>query len=185
VRARLERAGGSTRLQPAPARPARQHYGPRAVSSFLPALTRKAFEKFGFASVALVTDWERIVGPEMAACSAPERLSWPRQPSGRAGQVPGERPAARLLLRVAGARAIDLQHQSRQLIERVNAYFGYRAVEEVRFVQGPVARNRDVAHEGREPPPPVADPSPCVASVADEGLRSALARLEARIRAHR
>ena len=49
----------------------RQPLPARAVSSYLPQLTRKAFEKYGFASTALLTDWPSIVGEDIASYTAP------------------------------------------------------------------------------------------------------------------
>lgn len=164
--------------------------GPRSLSAFLPRLTRKAFQKYGFASAALVTDWSTIVGAEVASYTAPERLKWPRLPEAYADDGPAARtrPGATLVIRVDGGRALELQYRSRQLIERVNAYFGYRAVAELRFLQAPVARIRDeqrMEQRVHEPVTPAAAASPAVEAVENPALRSALARLEARIRAVR
>src|SRR5215467_6870743 len=86
-------------------------YGVKAVGSFLPALTRKAFEKYGFSTAALVTDWMAIAGRELAAYTAPERLTWPRgpaRPDAETGDGRG-RQGARLVLRVDGGRSLDVQ----------------------------------------------------------------------------
>src|SRR4051794_32324247 len=53
-------------------------YGVKTVGSFLPGLTRKAFEKYGFSAASLITDWATIAGRELASYTAPERLKWPR-----------------------------------------------------------------------------------------------------------
>ena len=37
-------------------------FGVKAVGSFVPRLTRKAFEKYGFSAATLITDWPTIVG---------------------------------------------------------------------------------------------------------------------------
>ncbi len=113
----------------------------RAVSGYIPQLTRKAFEKYGFASVALLTDWANIVGSDVASFTAPERLKWPRGVDAFDETEPGNerRPGATLVLRVDGPRAIELQHKAHLIIERINASFGYRAVAELRFVQAPIA----------------------------------------------
>ena len=50
------------------------------------------------------------------------------------------------MLRVEGPRAIEVQHRSGKILERVNTYFGYRAITEMRIVQAPVVR--------AEPPSP-------------------------------
>ena len=68
---------------------------------------------------------------------------------------------ATLVLRVDGPRAIEVQHRSGKILDRVNTYFGYRAVAEMRILQAPVVR------AGRPPPaPPALDP----------GLRPGLGR---------
>ena len=164
-------------------------HGVKAVGSFLPALTRKAFEKYGFSTATLVTDWVRIVGRELAAATAPERLRWPRgvAPADVEGNAAGPgRRGATLVLRVDGGLSLNVQHQARQIIERINAYFGYAAVAELRIVQAPVGG------EGRSPPrgtlPSRPTPHPLtaeVAQVADPGLRDALARLGAEVKASR
>src|SRR5215471_14315751 len=92
-------------------------HGVKAVGSFLPALTRKAFEKYGFSTATLVTDWVRIVGRELAAATAPERLKWPRgqRPDAETGEPGRGRQGARLVLRVDGGRSLDVQHKAHQI----------------------------------------------------------------------
>ena len=160
--------------------------GPRAVSSYLPRLTKKVFEKYGFASAAVFTEWGSIVGPEVAAYTAPERLKWPRLPDGHNGDVGDaarNRPGATLVLRVDGPRAIELQHKSRQLLEQVNAYYGYRAVAELRFVQGPIASPAGKLHAVARPSAAGSGTQipPQVAGIAADGLRSALAKLASHV----
>jgi hypothetical protein len=177
---RPREAVGFVRKRPGPL------YGVKAVGSFLPGLTRKAFEKYGFSTATLLTDWATIVGRDLAVCTAPERLKWPRaversdDDSGEAGKG---RPGATLLLRVDGGRSLDVQHSARQIIERINAYFGYAAVAELRIVQAPVGVEGQSSR-----PAPRASARPLtteVAHIADPGLRDALARLGAEVKAGR
>ena len=85
------------------------------------------------------------------------------------------------MLRVDGPRAIEVQHRSDKILERVNTYFGYRAITEMRILQAPVARTKP-------PSPTVTEPShddilPASTVIEDEGLRRALSRLGALARA--
>lgn len=157
----------------------------RAIGSYVPRLARKAFEKYGFSSAALLTDWAAIVGGEIAAYTQPERLKWTCGVGayGEVEQGAEGRPGATLVLRVDGPRAIELQYKSRSILERINAYFGYRAVAAMRFVQAPIDGRRDQAAPSIPrmfitPQIPSAD----VAAVGDHTLRSALARLQANVR---
>jgi hypothetical protein len=166
-------------------------YAGRRVGSLVPRLTAKAFAKYGFSIAGLVTDWPAIVGSGLAACTAPERLKWPPRRSAEiteddtaeAGSVrQGRRDGATLVLRVDGARALDVQYNARQIIERINAFFGYAAVAELRIVQAPVGR---AARQSGYARPATTSAAPLVSEVAavpDAGLRSALARLGAEIR---
>lgn len=160
----------------------RGYVAARAVGSYVPKLTRKAFEKYGFSATTLLTDWANIVGEDTAAYTAPERLKWPRPAS--SGAEHGERDGgpvrgAVLVLRVDPARALDAEYKSHQIVERINGYFGYRAISEVRLLQAPlqdarsrVSRNAPPA----DPPPPCSAPE--LADIADDRLRTALTSLK-------
>jgi hypothetical protein len=68
-----------------------------------------------------------------------------------------------------------VQHRSGQILDRVNTYFGYRAVVEMRILQAPVTRQP-------KPTPSLDVPlDPGVLSpgvpIKHEGLRAALLRL--------
>jgi hypothetical protein len=150
----------------------------RTVGSFVPKLTRKAFEKYGFSAAALLTDWAVIVGKDLASYTAPERLKWPRGVGVRDDIESGDegRPGATLVLRVDPARALDVEYKGRQLIERINGYFGYRAIAEMRILQAPLTKPAVSRTATVAPPPPCAAPE--LASIADERLRAALGRLK-------
>ena len=158
----------------------------KAVGSFVPRLTRKAFEKYGFSAATLLTDWAVIVGLQMASYTAPERLKWPRAVDAHGDIEAGAagRPGATLILRVDGGRALDVEYRKRELVERINSYFGYRAIAELRILQAPVAaaRPRDVlANSGGSLRAAMITPE--LAGIANEGLRTALARMQAGIAA--
>ncbi len=140
--------------------------------------------KAGFSVVEVVTHWDEIVGPDLAARSMPIRLQWQRRPEGAGTPEP-----ATLMVRVEGPYAIEFQYAAPVVIERINAYFGWRCVGRVALRQGPVPRRTiPVA-----PPPP--EPA-MVTSVRgelerdlgpfdDEALASSLARLGALVRRER
>lgn len=162
----------------------RQPHSARAVSAYVPRLTRKAFEKYGFASAALLTDWASIVGADIASYTAPERLKWPRGVDAYSEIEEGaeRRPGATLVVRVDGPRAIELQHRAQQIIERINASFGYRAVAELRFIQAPIAVAPSRTGRPVVPFEPAASDPGELACIHDEALRAALARLQASVR---
>lgn len=170
------------------AKPARQ--GAIAVGAFVPRIAGAVFQAHGFPSAAIVADWPAIAGPEFATFTAPERLIWPRRPdaearhggdASRQGSSRHRRQGATLVLRVDGPRALEVQHAAPQIIERVNTYFGYGAVAELRIIQAPVRRGGGRTVEPEWHPVREAVPEPHLDAIEDEGLRLALARLGARL----
>jgi hypothetical protein len=134
----------------------------------------EAFAKLGFVSVEIVTRWGDIVGPEIAAHAQPEKIQWPRRGQGNTAPEPGT-----LMLRVEGPAALEIQHQSDVILERVNQFFGWRAVANLRLRQAPLSR-RAAQDVGREPPAAtVARFAAGLAEIKDENLRKALAKLGA------
>jgi hypothetical protein len=138
----------------------------------------------GFATTALLSDWPAIVGVELAQFTMPDKVVWPKHRDAAEQDPPpkGHRvEGAMLVLRVEGPRAIEVQHSSGQILERVNTYFGYRAVAEMRILQAPVARKADRPAAAPQPIDPEALPPS--AEIEDQRLRGALLRLGSAARA--
>ena len=86
------------------------------------------------------------------------------------------------MLRVEGPVAIEIQHLSGVIVERVNRFFGWRAISRIALRQAPLMF-RD---EARPVAAPSAERTAAIAAtltdVADADLRQALARLGAAIK---
>ncbi|MCA3246890.1 MAG: DUF721 domain-containing protein [Azospirillum sp.] len=148
----------------------------KAIGAQVPRMTKEALKRRGAAFATLIAEWPNIVGHEIAACCLPEKLSAPPPPP---KGVDAPRAAGTLALRVGAGMAMELQHLTPQLIERINAFVGYRAVERLRFVQGPLP---GAAEPPAPPPPPLSEREAArldriVESVPDPDLRQALRRL--------
>lgn len=145
--------------------------GPRALASQVARLTRPVLARRGFAAAEIIERWGDIVGQALAARSLPERIAFP----------PGKREDGTLHLRVdSGSLALELQHFEGLLVERVNGYFGYRAVARLRLTQRPMPKAPARAAPVPDDPPDEADPR--LADIDDPGLRAALAGLGAAVR---
>lgn len=127
----------------------------------------------GFATADLVAAWPEIAGPLYAGCTAPERIAWPRH------EDEGTPAPGILFLKVDGPRAIYVQHDLPQIVDRVNAFFGYRAIARVRILQSPVAATSkpSVAAAVRHDEAAEEAIAETVKDVEDERLREALERL--------
>jgi len=122
-----------------------------------------AFARAGFTDPTLVLRWEEIAGAETAALAQPIRLS-----EGPAGGV--------LTLKAEPGAALFLQHESRALCERINAYLGRSAVARLRFVQGAVLQRAKPASK-RPATHPVPPADPAQKYQGPENLREALLKL--------
>lgn len=106
------------------------HRRPRSLADAIRKVTGPIFRKRGFVEQEMLTRWPVIVGEVVARNSQPERVRFPRE--GREGGT--------LFLKADGAFAIELQHLEPQILERINAYYGYRAVTKIAITQGPIIR---------------------------------------------
>jgi len=74
-------------------------------------------------SLALVQSWEEIAGPRLAARSRPQKIQWPR----RLHEDDPIEPAT-LVIACEGMAALHLQHETGEIIGRVNAFLGFTAI---------------------------------------------------------
>jgi hypothetical protein len=103
----------------------------RAIAAEIPKIAGAILGKRGFAEAQLVAQWPAIIGDALAESVSPEKLSFSR----------GERREGTLHLRVAPGVALEVQHREPVLVERINAFFGYRAVARLALRQGPPSRS--------------------------------------------
>ena len=147
----------------------RKERGLLAVGASLPTIAAPALRKRGFAQARLITDWPAIAGDLLARETVPQKLVFPR----------GAKGDGILHLRVSSGFALELQHIAPQLIERINGFFGYRAVADLRYQQGPVppmCKPRRVGPK-RLPETDEARLQRTLDAIEDPGLRDALADL--------
>ena len=149
---------------------------PRPLSEFTAATLSEGLKQQGFASAELIARWPEIAGTEIAAHSEPMKINWPR-----AVGDDNVQPAT-LVLRVEGPAALEIQHLSAVILERVNRFFGWQAIGRIALRQAPLRR--------RAPPTPPPPPDPETAAriaaampaIEHDDLRRALARLAASIK---
>lgn len=152
----------------------------KSLSQHLPGLLRKSFERYGFAYADILSQWPAIVGGTLAGVTQPERIVWPRRPEDPdEPQVRRRKSGGSLVVRAAPAHALEVQHRAADLIERINRFYGYGAIAEVKVVQGVIAHG-----PGSEPPPNLRLDERSermlraeTAGIGDERLRESLRRL--------
>ena len=148
----------------------------KPLSVLLSDVFSDAYAKQGFAARELVTRWGEIAGAEIAAHSEPLKIQWPRPVQGQP-----QEPAT-LVLRVEGPMALEIQHSSDVILERVNRFFGWSAVGKLALRQAPLSRRDRRKRTAAPDPEAVAEIAKTLSSVEDDDLRAALARLGASIK---
>lgn len=147
---------------------------PRPVGDIVGGVIDPLLRKRAGISAMLVQSWEEIAGPRLAAATRPEKIAWSR----RLGEDEPFRPAT-LVIACEAMAAIRLQHESGEVIGRVNALLGFEAIDRIRILQKPVGgaprpvrpmprrlseAETDAVHRRTE-------------GIADEALRQSLERL--------
>ncbi|RCW82076.1 DUF721 domain-containing protein [Paracoccus lutimaris] len=131
----------------ADAQPRRRMRGFETAAQLLAQRVRVAGESRGFAVARLLTHWDEVVGPEIAAHARPVKISH------------GKGFGATLTLLVPGSRAPMIEMQLPKIRDKVNACYGFNAVARVVLTQtAPVgfAEGQTPFTGGprRAPPPP-------------------------------
>jgi hypothetical protein len=146
----------------------------RPLADLASSLLAESYRKQGFASSELIVRWETIAGTDVASHAEPLKIQWPRRSEGENSE-PGT-----LVLRVDGPAAIEIQHMSQIILERVNRYFGFAAIDRIAIRQAPLRSQRRRPARTLDPQAiqQVADTLPDT----DEALKMALARLGAAVK---
>jgi hypothetical protein len=160
---------------------------PRKARGFLHAAAlssdhvRSAFSRRGFAESRVLTEWDAIVGEALAPLCRPVKVSYSAGGFG-----------ATLIAMTSGARAPEVEMLGPRIIERVNAFYGYRAISRFKVVQtargmgaggfAEPSRGFDRGGAAKPIPRPVSEEQAravagAVLAVESDALRGALDRL--------
>lgn len=111
--------------------------GPAPLADFANGVIDPVLSRRAGINTALLGSWDEIAGEDFADCTRPEKISWPRRVSELADE--GYQPGV-LTIACESARALFLTHAQGELIARINAFFGYPAIRQIRIVQKPVSQ---------------------------------------------
>ena len=97
--------------------------GPRPLTHMLRTVMKPVFRHRSFTEASIILDWHKIMNAELAQCCYPERLIFPR----------GKKEGGILVIAVDSGSSLLIQHSENLLINWINSYFGYQAVNRIKL----------------------------------------------------
>jgi len=173
------------------------------INRVLRKITSRAMQRRGFRDNQLIAIWPTIVGAHLARFSQPVRLSrqWigDKPPNAKPARKAQEQKTtqsddasnvtsasgatgATLIVKVEGAMALELQHLSPQIIERLNNYYGYAAIGKLHIIQSPVTLSASTPARKALKRADITRLADSMGDIAAPRLREALARLSLRLK---
>lgn len=105
---------------------ARSPYSLKRFDQLLPDLLKPIAQKRGFREASLLVEWDKVVGAEYARVLRPVKISHARS----------EPYEAVLYAEAEPHRALELQYNALHILDRINTYFGCRAITTLKILKG-------------------------------------------------
>ena len=110
----------------------------RSVSDILTSVLEPILARRAGMTLALIEAWPEITGKEFRNTTRPEKINWPR----KVNEDDPFKPAT-LVVACEPSAALFFQHETGVVIERVNVFFGFEAISQIRIVQKQVKPEND------------------------------------------
>jgi hypothetical protein len=146
----------------------RRYYSrfPKALNECVEPLIQPVLKEKGLAGSRIITDWAKIVGPQLANRSQPEKLNFSR----------GKTTEGTLTIAVENGFATDLQYQTPLILERLAVYFGYKAISRI-TISHTLTRQKPTQRPAMPSKPLSPIPEDMLNDIEDAELKEALAGL--------
>ena len=101
----------------------------KTIGTNVTKIVKPLISKRGFGNSEIINNWVNIVGDKLAQNITPQKISYNNN-----SNVEGV-----LLLRVnSSSVALELQYIEKQIVNKINTYFGFNAVGRIKIIQGPI-----------------------------------------------
>jgi len=111
---------------------------PTLISQDVRKIARNLLGKEGFATADIIADWQAVAGEKISECSVPLKIKFPR----------GKNQGGTLHILVAGGGFVQyISYQKPVILEKVNQYFGYDAVSDLKIIPGLYTRKNNAESE--------------------------------------
>jgi len=96
--------------------------GLRPFGNTLPRGLRGILKKSGYNYSEIISKWNMLVGKNISSCSYPKSIK----------MIKGEKNGL-LMLAVKRGNEITVEYSKKEIINKINSYFGYRLINEIRL----------------------------------------------------
>ncbi len=105
---------------------------PKKIGETIQKINKTYSGKYGKIEFLILSKWPQIVGTFFADHSEPDKISRVTEELNEIGQ-----PIFKnfLHVKVSSAAAVDFQHYKDTIIEKINSFFGYKAITDLRIQQ--------------------------------------------------
>lgn len=93
----------------------------RSLKNTISKLMDPIYQRQGFIRSTIILEWKLIVGAHFSQFCQPEKITFPLE----------KRTGGRLVLKTTSSFAPALQFDAPLILDRINKYFGYQAVEKL------------------------------------------------------
>ena len=105
---------------------------PKTIGESLQKVNQKFSSKFGKIDYVIHVKWKQIVGPFFSNHSQPMKVSSVKDFIGDKNEYIFSNY---LHVNVSPAAAVDFQHFKDKITEKINSYFGYKAISKINIIQ--------------------------------------------------
>ncbi len=125
----------------------KRSFVPQSIGDTVKKVNRNYSNKFGKIDYVILSKWPEIVGSFFSEYSKPSHIT----------KIPdyendyGEKVYKNILsVNVSPAAALEFQHFKTKILEKINSFFGYKAVIDIKILQNFVSENKNVSKKLKE-----------------------------------
>ena len=96
--------------------------GLRPFGNTLPRGIRGILKKNGYNYSEIIGKWNMLVGKDISSCSYPKSIKMTNKDS-----------KTTLIINVKRGNEINLEYSKKEIIDKINSYFGYKLINEIRL----------------------------------------------------
>lgn len=126
----------------------KRSFVPKKIGETLTKVNRVYSSKFGKIEFLIISNWPQIVGSFFADHSEPDKISRVVDQKNEIDQ-----PIFKnfLNVRVSSAAALEFQHYKNTIIEKINSFFGYKAITDLRLQQNFIPKKITKENKNQNP----------------------------------